>query len=492
MSTRSIWILALASITCAPEDGTNSRQDSVTTCVTLQRGVAGSVVNDTVIYAGLPNAINGTGPNLWTGQTSTGVARSLIKFDLSAIPAGSLIQSAQVSVYISNANTTSVRAHRVSAAWVEASATWNNFAGAYDPAVLAAFATGGYGTRTFSLTGQVQAWVNGDPNHGFLLEEDPTTYRTGYTSSENGTASRRPALAVCYDDPGATPPPPPTEADPPPAGSPTMRIAVIGDYGAEGPGLEGVSAMIAGWNPDAIITTGDNAYSDAPEPFDGIVGRYYHPFIAPYTGAWGQGSPANRFWPTLGNHDVDHLQTYLDFFNLPNNERYYHVPLDAGSMAHFYAVNSDVREPDGASSSSVQATYIRNALQASTACFDIVAFHEPAQSSRLGHDPSAWMQWPYKEWGADIVFQGHMHGYERLMANAFPYITTGTGGGGIWGNWTTISPYSLYRYPVTENGWGAVLVTIRVGDGRGELKAEFYPMGATSPVDTYTFTKHCP
>lgn len=493
MATRFTWLLALVSLTCAPgrEDPLGSAEGNVTTCLTLQRGVAGTV-EDTVIYAGLPNAKNGTNANLWTGLTSSGVARSLIKFDLSAVPAGSVVQSAQVSVYASNANTTTVRAHRVSAAWQESTATWNTFAGAYDPEVLATFVTGGYGMRTFSLTGQVQAWVNGDPNYGFLIEEDPTPYRTGFGSSESATQSRRPTLTVCYDDAATAPEPPRPPPPPPPADSPTLRIAVIGDYGAEGPGLEGVSAMIAGWNPDAIITTGDNAYSDLAEPFDGIVGRYYHPFISPYTGAWGAGSPTNRFWPTLGNHDVDHLQAYLDYFNLPNNERYYHVPLDTSSMAHFYAVNSDVREPDGVTSSSVQATYIRDAMHASTACFDIVALHEPAYSSRLGHDPSSWMQWPFKEWGADIVFQGHMHGYERLLVNDLPYMTVGTGGGGIWGDWTNYSPHSIYRYPVTPTGWGAVLVTIRVGEQTGEMKVEFYPMGATTPVDTYSFTKYCP
>jgi hypothetical protein len=489
---RSVSLLALLSVVaCAAEgeDPVSSTRGRVTTCLTYQRGVAGTV-NDTVIYQNLPNAANGTATNLWTGQTSSGVARALVRFDVSAVPPGSIVQSAQVSLYVSNAYSTTVRVHPVTSAWNEASTTWNTFQSAYDPAVIATYVTGGYGTRTFSLRDQVQAWVDGAPNHGFLLEEDPTTYRTGYGSSENATQTRRPALTVCYDDPGAPPPPPP--APPPPAGSPSIRIAVIGDYGAEGPGLEGVAEMIAGWNPDAIITTGDNIYSDAPDAFDAIVGRNYHSFISPYTGVWGAGSTTNRFWPTLGNHDVDRLADYTSFFDLPNNERYYHAPIDASSMAHFYAVNSDVREPDGVNASSAQATYIRDALAASTACFDIVAFHEPAYGSRLGHDPSAWMQWPYREWGADIVFQGHMHGYERLLVNGFPYVTQGTGGGGIWGNWTNFSPDSVYRYPVTETGWGAALVTIRVGEGTGELTVEYYPLGATTPVDTYSFTKYCP
>lgn len=520
----SVALVGLVSA-CAADglDEVGSLAREATTCVTVQRGLAGSpAVADSTVYAGIPSSTGGagSGTNLWTGSTTSGIARALIKWDLPVIPAGYTLTSATANVYVSNANLTTVRVHRVTAPWTESTVTWNSFAGAFDSATIATVTTGGWAIRSFDLTAQVGAWYAGtQPNHGLLLEEDPTTYRTGYASSENGTASRRPSLVVCYSD-GATPPPaidagtgggttpppppPPTTIDagttvdagppppPPPPGSPTLKIAVIGDYGALGPGLEQVSAMIDDWNVDAIITTGDNVYSSAAQPYDDIVGQFFHEYIGGYSGAYGAGAATNKFWPTLGNHDYDHLAAYLAWFNLPGNERYYDTALDSGNMARLYAFNSDSRDPDGRTQTSVQGQWLQGRLAASTACFDIVALHEPPYGSRLGHDAQPAVRFPYRTWGADVVFAGHMHGYERLLVNGFPHYTIGTSGGGIWGEWTNPSPYSQYRYPVSETGWGAILVTLRVGGGTGELKTEFFAPGNPIAIDTYSFTKVCP
>jgi glucose/arabinose dehydrogenase len=38
------------------------------------------------------------------------------------------------------------------------------------------------------------------------------------------------------------------------------------------------------------------------------------------------------------------------------------------------------------------------------------------------------MQWPFAEWGADVVLAGHDHVYERLTIDGIPYIVNGLGG----------------------------------------------------------------
>src|SRR5437762_11614633 len=79
------------------------------------------------------------------------------------------------------------------------------------------------------------------------------------------------------------------------------RFAVIGDFTAGSP-LRDVSDRIKSWNPDYVVTVGDNWYSD--NTIDDSVGRYFHDYISPYTGSYGSGSSnGNEFWPTLGNHD---------------------------------------------------------------------------------------------------------------------------------------------------------------------------------------------
>ncbi|MBZ0159711.1 MAG: metallophosphoesterase, partial [bacterium] len=112
------------------------------------------------------------------------------------------------------------------------------------------------------------------------------------------------------------------------AQSASVRFAVIGDYGFAGQPEADVANLVKSWNPDFIITVGDNNYpSGAVSTIDNNIGQYYHDFISPYLGLWGPGATINRFFPSLGNHDwaTTGAQPYLDYFTLPNNERYYDV-----------------------------------------------------------------------------------------------------------------------------------------------------------------------
>jgi len=234
---------------------------------------------------------------------------------------------------------------------------------------------------------------------------------------------------------------------------PSLRFAVIGDFGLAAQPEADVAVLIHSWDVDLIITTGDNNYPDgAAETIDENIGQYFHQYIYPYVGEYGQGADTNRFFPTLGNHDwsVPNAQPYMEYFTLPGNERYYDYVWEP---VHFFAVDSDSREPDGVGRSSVQGQWLRDRLAASTATWKVVYMHQPPYSS--SHDGSIdWAQWPYKKWGADIVLAGHSHVYERLEINGFPYIVNGLGGGPIYSFHQPI-PGSQVRY---NADYGAMLV----------------------------------
>jgi hypothetical protein len=36
------------------------------------------------------------------------------------------------------------------------------------------------------------------------------------------------------------------------------------------------------------------------------------------------------------------------------------------------------------------------------------------------------MQWPFREWGADVILSGHDHNYERLRVGNLPYLVVGS------------------------------------------------------------------
>ena len=68
---------------------------------------------------------------LAAGKTDTGIARSLVKFPLTEIPAGTKVDSARLNMYFdqshtTNANDVTIEAHRATGTWAEATATWNN------------------------------------------------------------------------------------------------------------------------------------------------------------------------------------------------------------------------------------------------------------------------------------------------------------------------------------------------------------------------------
>jgi hypothetical protein len=269
---------------------------------------------------------------------------------------------------------------------------------------------------------------------------------------------------------------------PTPTPTPTpevIRFAVIGDYGEGGQAELDIANLVKSWTPDFIITVGDNNYpSGAAETIDRNVGQFYHEFISPYLGTYGPGADQNRFFPTVGNHDWDTAQgrAYLDYFTLPGNERYYDF---VWGPLHFFALNSDSREPDGVGMSSVQALWLQARLAESTSPWKIVFMHHPPFSSGL-HGPVDWMRWPFKEWGASVVLSGHDHVYERLVIDGLPYFINGLGGGAIY-YFTNIQEGSQARYSAD---WGAMLV---VAD-RQQMTFQFINrMGEI--IDTYNQTK---
>jgi hypothetical protein len=234
---------------------------------------------------------------------------------------------------------------------------------------------------------------------------------------------------------------------------PTVRFAVIGDYGSGNQNAADVADLVASWQPEIIITTGDNNYpSGSAQTIDENIGQFYHAYIYPYLGSYGEGADINRFFPTLGNHDWDttNAQPYLDYFTLPGNERYYDF---TWGPVHFFALDSDSREPDGVGASSPQAAWLQNGLANASEPWKVVYMHHPPYSSGL-HGPVDWTRWPYQEWGADVVLSGHDHTYERLLVDGFPYFINGVGGGAIY-QFVNIEEGSQVRY---NSDYGAMLV----------------------------------
>jgi hypothetical protein len=196
-------------------------------------------VADTTIFADITgnnlswdDVSDGQGESLWLSTTAGGVLRrSLVRFDLSAIPAGSLVVSATLTLYESRSRADhDVALHKVLAPWGEGlsngggqgegaaatpgDATWRwrdygvaewanrggDFVAAASASTLVGPANSSYTwTSTPGLVADVSSWL-ADPeqNHGWVLigpEVDAQNAKR-FDSGESLTASLRPLLTV--------------------------------------------------------------------------------------------------------------------------------------------------------------------------------------------------------------------------------------------------------------------------------------------------------
>jgi len=244
----------------------------------------------------------------------------------------------------------------------------------------------------------------------------------------------------------------------------TTRFAVIGDFGVGLNEHEGkVAALVRSWNPEFIITLGDNRYGAID--YDSAVGQHFCEFLSETeTGSYCSGNDArsNAFFPSLGNHDYtdgDGLDEYLGYFTLPGvgldasstsgNERFYDF---IKGPVHFFAIDSHgaIRR---ASDKTAQMAWLQTQLAASNTPWQIVYFHHPPYSSGQ-HGSSPEMQWPFVRWGADAVMSGHDHNYERLSVDGITYFVNGLGGRSFRHFNEPLSG-SLVRY---SDDFGAMLV----------------------------------
>jgi len=145
------------------------------------------------------------------------------------------------------------------------------------------------------------------------------------------------------------------------------------------------------------------------------------------------------FYPALGNHENNSI-LYYNNFELPNNERWYSVDIDA---IHFIILDSNA----DMSSGSAQYEWLVDDLQNIDGSieFTIAIFHHPvfnvglhtADQKNLMKDVVPL----FESNGVDAVFSGHDHNYQRFFYNNIYYIISGGGGAPLYSQ-TRTDPYN--------------------------------------------------
>ena len=151
-------------------------------------------------------------------------------------------------------------------------------------------------------------------------------------------------------------------------------------------------------------------------------------------------------FPVLGNHEVN-ARNYYDYFQLPDPEYYYEFEY---GNAHFFMIDTNKKvDPE-----SEQYRWLDEALGKCTAEWKFVVHHHPAYSSDSNDYGDLWttnqgthgdmrvreLTTLYDKHDVDIVWNGHIHSYERTWPvfedqvtpnKGTVYMVTGGGGGGL-------------------------------------------------------------
>ena len=244
----------------------------------------------------------------------------------------------------------------------------------------------------------------------------------------------------CSEGPVAAPQPSPTAARSSPAPASTtppgtaVTIMGAGDIAGDEDAAAAAARLILEADPDAVFTTGDNAYPDGA-PSD---------YAERYDPTWGPLKDRTR--PVPGNHDyhTEDAAGYVGYFgadtvtNAEDGGLYY--AWDVGNGWRAYALNTEV------SSTGAQLAWLRADLAAHPGLHYILYAHHPRFTSSDNHGPFEELcpLWDALAGtgGLEIVLAGHNHQYERFApmdcagrasADGARSFVVGSGGNDLYG-----------------------------------------------------------
>jgi hypothetical protein len=182
----------------------------------------------------------GASPNVNVGGVPG--YQGLFQFDLSKLPPGTLSSSVTVAtlrLFVHSIGVGgSVNIYAAAGAWTES--TVNGLAGAPVPGPLVAANVPVSVADSYivvPVTGQVQGWLNGNPNNGFLIMANPSTTSVIFDSKENTATSHPAALEIDLSGPAGAP-------------GPAGTTGILGPTGPQGPaGPAGPAGATGGTGP---------------------------------------------------------------------------------------------------------------------------------------------------------------------------------------------------------------------------------------------------
>ncbi|MEV0607621.1 metallophosphoesterase [Polymorphospora rubra] len=264
-----------------------------------------------------------------------------------------------------------------------------------------------------------------------------------------------------------------SDIDPAQPRADVLRVAVVSDFGACGYGIpakcadqNAVADMIHSWNPDFILTGGDNNQQQATEE---QVRLSAEPYMADIE--------AGKFFPIFGNHDFGNT---CDAVGAQYSMQYFKVPLSyravlGNGLLEWVNPNGACQTSNGTRMPAIYDDYLAT-VQNSRASWVLTGVHQPPYSSGVSGNNinRRWAIQPQ----VDLLISGHDHHTEHIITpDGDNLVLTGNGGDGTTRLFT----------PTTGSQWrdnkhlGAMRLTITPET----LRAEFVALGGETQ---YEFT----
>jgi predicted phosphodiesterase len=206
----------------------------------------------------------------------------------------------------------------------------------------------------------------------------------------------------------------------------SVKFAVIGDSGRGWKPQHEVAQQMRAYRDQFpfgfVLMAGDNIYEGPATPDD-----YRVKFEEPYAALLADDV---RFYAVLGNHDDPNQRNYQPF-NM-DGHRYYTFAPPANVLA---GLVTDVRifAVDSTNLDDAQLAWLAEQLSKSEARWKIVVLHHPLYTSGRYSVQARLFRWQLEsllvEHGADVVFSGHEHIYQRSrLQRGIQYFITGGAG----------------------------------------------------------------
>ena len=205
-----------ASLTITDNDTSSGNSKAFQDGVSPTSSYAGT--KDTYIAETNPNAEFGTATTLKVdGDAGSGKDLStLLMWDVSSIPSGSTVQTATITIYVTNKSAQPYQVYELKRNWVETQANWNFYAsgskwstsgakGSLDrgSTVLGTVSASALGSYTLTLNSSgialVQSWVNSpSANRGIIITSMTSSDDVVFSARNVSTRANRPKLTVTY------------------------------------------------------------------------------------------------------------------------------------------------------------------------------------------------------------------------------------------------------------------------------------------------------